>query len=81
MPTIDFRGPKIYSLSAKSTRIGPKVTPKSHKVNPSRYSKIFIQTPRIGSQGPKIDCWMERTLKGLSINYKMQKLDPLKAQT
>ena len=42
MPTIDFRGPKIYSPSAKSTRIGPKFTPSAHKVTPSRCSKIYI---------------------------------------
>ena len=82
MPTIDFRGPKLYSPNTKSTRIGPKFTPRGHKVTPSRCSKIYIQIHRIGFQGPKMDSWMpEQTLKGISINYKMRKLDPLKAQT
>ena len=82
MPTIDFRGPKLYSPNTRSTRIGQKFIPRGHKVTPSRCSKIYIQIPRIGSQGSKIDSWMpEQTLKGISINYKMRKLDPLKAQT
>ena len=72
MPTIDFRRPKIYSPSAKSTLIGPKFTLRGHKATPSRCSKIYIQIPKIGSQGPKIDSWMP----GLSVNYKIPKLNP-----
>ena len=51
MSTIDFRGPKIYLPSAKSTRIGSKFTPRDHKVTPFRCSKLYIQIPELDPRG------------------------------